>query len=96
MRVVSFCHYLQGPACSQYLADLGADVIKIEPPTGAFERHWSGGRSHVDGVSAFLVCAYRNKRRRYGTSRISVPTPSPSSPTAAARPDPPTAMKTRG
>jgi crotonobetainyl-CoA:carnitine CoA-transferase CaiB-like acyl-CoA transferase len=62
MRVVSFCHYLQGPACSQYLADLGADVIKIEPPAGAFERHWSGGKSYVDGISAFLLCANRNKR----------------------------------
>ena len=62
MRVLSFCHYLQGPACTQYLADMGADVIKIEPPGGAFERHWSGGASYVDGVSAFLMCANRNKR----------------------------------
>ncbi|MEC5293298.1 MULTISPECIES: CaiB/BaiF CoA transferase family protein [unclassified Aurantimonas] len=62
MRVVSFCHYLQGPACSQYLADLGADVIKIEPPKGAFERHWSGGNSYVEGISAFMLCGNRNKR----------------------------------
>ena len=61
-RVVSFCHYLQGPACTQYLADMGADVIKVEPPQGAFERHWSGGKSWVDGVSAFLLAANRNKR----------------------------------
>jgi len=32
IRVVSFCHYLQGPATTQYLADMGADVVKIEPP----------------------------------------------------------------
>ena len=38
MRVVSFCHYLQGPACSQYLADLGADVVKIEPPQGGLTK----------------------------------------------------------
>ena len=62
MRVVSFCHYLQGPAAAQYLADMGADVIKVEPPRGAFERHWSGGGSFVDGVSAFYLCANRNKR----------------------------------
>ena len=62
MNVLSFCHYLQGPACTQYLADMGADVIKVEPPGGAFERHWSGGESYVDGVSAFLMCANRNKR----------------------------------
>ena len=62
MRVVSFCHYLQGPACTQYLADMGADVIKIEPLKGAFERHWSGAKSYVEGVSAFLLAANRNKR----------------------------------
>lgn len=62
MRVVSFCHYLQGPACTQYLADMGADVTKIEPLKGAFERHWSGAKSYVEGVSAFLLCANRNKR----------------------------------
>jgi crotonobetainyl-CoA:carnitine CoA-transferase CaiB-like acyl-CoA transferase len=62
MRVLSFCHYLQGPACTQYLADLGAEVIKVEPPRGAFERHWSGGRSHVNRVSAFFLCANRNKK----------------------------------
>ncbi len=62
MRVVSFCHYLQGPAATQYLADLGADVIKVEPLGGAFERHWSGGKSFVNGVSAFLLSANRNKR----------------------------------
>lgn len=39
MRVVSFCHYLQGPAAAQYLADMGADVVKVEPPRGAYERH---------------------------------------------------------
>ena len=62
MRVVSFCHYLQGPACTQYLADIGADVIKVEPPEGAFERRWSGANTFVDGVSAFLMSANRNKR----------------------------------
>ncbi|SFT55926.1 CaiB/BaiF CoA-transferase family protein [Mesorhizobium sp. YR577] len=62
MKVVSFCHYLQGPACCQYLADMGADVIKIEPLQGAFERHWSGGNSWVTDVSAFSLAVNRNKR----------------------------------
>ncbi|KLN53943.1 CaiB/BaiF CoA transferase family protein [Variovorax paradoxus] len=60
MKVVSFCHYLQGPACTQYLADMGAEVVKIEPLAGAFERHWSGGNSWINGVSAFLMSANRN------------------------------------
>jgi crotonobetainyl-CoA:carnitine CoA-transferase CaiB-like acyl-CoA transferase len=62
MRVVSFCHYLQGPAAAQYLADMGADVIKVEPPGGAYERHWAGPKTFVDGVSSFYLCANRNKR----------------------------------
>jgi crotonobetainyl-CoA:carnitine CoA-transferase CaiB-like acyl-CoA transferase len=62
MRVVSFCHYLQGPAATQYLADMGADVVKVEPPKGAFERLWSGANTYVAGVSAFYLCANRNKR----------------------------------
>lgn len=62
VRVLSFCHYLQGPAATQYLADMGADVIKIEPLGGAFERHWSGAETYVDGVSAFFLSANRNKR----------------------------------
>ena len=63
MRAISFCHYLQGPAAMQYLADMGADVVKIEPPNGAFERHWAGAdRATVGGVSAFYLCANRNVR----------------------------------
>ncbi len=62
MRIVSFCHYLQGPAGAQYLADMGADVIKVEPPKGAFERHWAGAKAFIDGLSAFYLAANRNKR----------------------------------
>lgn len=62
MRVVSFCHYLQGPACTQYLADMGADVVKVEPLRGAFERHWSGGKSYIGDVAAFVLATNRNKR----------------------------------
>jgi crotonobetainyl-CoA:carnitine CoA-transferase CaiB-like acyl-CoA transferase len=62
MRVISFCHYLQGPASTQYLADLGADVIKVESVHGAYERHWSGAGVFVNGVSGFFLCANRNKR----------------------------------
>src|ERR1700691_6023454 len=62
MKVVSFCHFLQGPACTQYLADMGADVIKIEPAKGPFERHWSGANVFVGGVSGFFLAANRNKR----------------------------------
>ncbi|CAN7789054.1 CoA transferase [Caballeronia sp. LjRoot34] len=62
ITIVSLCHYLQGPAAVQYLADMGADVIKIEPRKGAFERHWSGANVFVDGVSGFYISANRNCR----------------------------------
>lgn len=63
MKVLSFCHYLQGPACTQYLSDMGADIVKIEPKDGAFERHWAGAdRVKIDGVSAFYITANRGSR----------------------------------
>ncbi|MDN5843344.1 MAG: CoA transferase [Alcaligenaceae bacterium] len=62
MKVLSLCHYLQGPAAAQYLADLGADVIKVEPVGGAHERHWAGAKSFIGDVSSFFLCANRNKR----------------------------------
>lgn len=62
VRVVSFTHFLQGPSASQTLADLGADVIKVEPPAGAFERGWSGPDAYLDGTSVFFLMGNRNVR----------------------------------
>lgn len=62
VKVLSFTHFLQGPSAVQMLADLGADVTKIEPPKGAFERHWSGLDAIIDGVSVFFLLANRNQK----------------------------------
>lgn len=63
VRVLSFTQFLLGPAAVQYLADMGADVIKIEPPrTGAWERTWSGADAFVNGVSVFYLLSHRNVR----------------------------------
>lgn len=62
IKVLSFTHFLQGPSAVQMLSDLGADVIKIEPPKGAFERHWAGGDAFIDGVSVFYLLGNRNQR----------------------------------
>jgi crotonobetainyl-CoA:carnitine CoA-transferase CaiB-like acyl-CoA transferase len=63
VRVLSFTQFLLGPAGVQYLADMGADVIKIEAPGGRlYERTWSGCDLFLNGVSAFYLCANRNQR----------------------------------
>jgi crotonobetainyl-CoA:carnitine CoA-transferase CaiB-like acyl-CoA transferase len=62
IRVVSFNHFLFGPMGVQALADLGADVIAVEAPQGAWQRHWSGGNVWHDGQGMLHLCANRNKR----------------------------------
>lgn len=62
IKVLSFTHYLQGPAAAQILADLGADVVKIESLNGAYERHWAGSNAFKRGVSAFFMMTHRNQR----------------------------------
>ena len=62
IKVVSFNHFLLGPAGMQVLGDLGADVIAVEPVEGAFQRKWGGGDRKVDGESLLFICANRNKR----------------------------------
>jgi crotonobetainyl-CoA:carnitine CoA-transferase CaiB-like acyl-CoA transferase len=63
IRIVSLTHYLQGPSCVQFLADLGADVVKIERIGGAYERHWSGAKAFLnEDSSVFFLMAGRNQR----------------------------------
>jgi len=42
VRVIEFSHMVMGPTCGMILADLGAEVIKIEPPSGDRTRTMSG------------------------------------------------------
>lgn len=62
IKVLSFTHFMQGPSSVQMLADLGADVIKIERPKGAYERYWSGMDTFRNGVSVFFLLANRNQK----------------------------------
>jgi crotonobetainyl-CoA:carnitine CoA-transferase CaiB-like acyl-CoA transferase len=63
VRIVAFATFLIGPAAVQYLADMGADVIKVEEPSrGPHERHWAGAQTFVNGVSAFFLMSNRNMR----------------------------------
>jgi len=63
IKLLSFAQLAQGPAAVQLLADLGADVIKVERPgVGAFERSWSGGNAFINGESLFFLGFNRNQR----------------------------------
>lgn len=60
VRVLDLSRVLAGPWCTQCLADLGADVLKIEQPgTGDETRGW--GPPEMGGMAAYYVCANRSK-----------------------------------
>lgn len=62
VRIVGFTQFLLGPAAVQYLSDLGAEVYKIEPLDGAFERRWTGSRLRIGELSGIFGQANRNVR----------------------------------
>ena len=63
VRVLSFTQFLLGPSGVQFLADLGADVIKVEPPGGKlWERNWAGCDLYLNGMSSFFLSTHRNQR----------------------------------
>ncbi len=63
IRIVSFNHFFMGPAAMQHLADMGAEVIAVEPLEGAFQRHWGGdGCKRVAGLTMLMLAANRNKK----------------------------------
>jgi itaconate CoA-transferase len=59
IRVVAVEQSVAGPLASRLLADMGADVVKVEPPRGDFSRRWD---SHVHGESSHF--AWLNRRKR--------------------------------
>jgi formyl-CoA transferase len=65
IRVLDLSRVLAGPWCTQLLADLGAEVIKIERPgVGDDTRHWGPPWHERDGerVAAYFLSANRGKR----------------------------------
>lgn len=68
LRVLDLSRILAGPTCTQLLADLGADVIKVERPgAGDDTRSWGppfvpGADGEDSDLSAYFLAANRNKR----------------------------------
>jgi len=66
LRVVDLTQVLSGPFCTMLLADLGADVVKVEPPSGDAARAWgphlptSAGQGQSYG--GYFASVNRNKR----------------------------------
>jgi len=60
MKVIELAHIMAGPACGMILADMGADVIKIEKPDGDDSRRFLP--PDVNGESAAFMMMNRNKR----------------------------------
>ena len=60
LTIIDLTRVLSGPYCTMYFADLGANVIKIEPPAGDDTRGW--GPPFVGGESTYFMSVNRNKR----------------------------------
>jgi len=58
LKVLEIGHYIAAPFCTRILADLGAEVIKVEPPGGDPFRGWGAA---VDGNSVWFSVHGRNK-----------------------------------
>ncbi|WP_158887066.1 CaiB/BaiF CoA transferase family protein [Amycolatopsis anabasis] len=63
LRVLDLSRILAGPYCTQYLGEMGADVIKVEPPGhGDDTRLWGPPFVGEAGEAVYFLAANRNKR----------------------------------
>lgn len=60
VKVLDLTRVLAGPLCTMILGDMGAEVLKVEPPSGDETRAW--GPPHAGGEAAYFLGVNRNKR----------------------------------
>ena len=72
--MVEFTTAVQGPAAGQYLRDMGAEVIKIEGPSGDGNRHGRGTQNELPrlGLSCHVSVYFRRRRGHYHPRVIEV------------------------
>ncbi|GAA1917304.1 CaiB/BaiF CoA transferase family protein [Nocardioides hwasunensis] len=73
VRVVELAHVAAGPFAGMLLADLGADVVKVEPPTGDQMRSWPPFARDADGTSFSHNFASVNRNKRSITADLKDP-----------------------
>jgi crotonobetainyl-CoA:carnitine CoA-transferase CaiB-like acyl-CoA transferase len=61
-RVLDCSIAMAGPFAAQRLGDLGADVVKVEPTTGEWQRHVAAGGAEGNRVNVSFLSLNRNKR----------------------------------
>lgn len=62
IRILDLTRATSGPYCTQILADLGADVVKLEEPPGPRGRDQIDPFNTIDGMDAYFLCVNRSKR----------------------------------
>jgi crotonobetainyl-CoA:carnitine CoA-transferase CaiB-like acyl-CoA transferase len=62
LRIADFSQLVQGPNATQQLADMGAEILKIEPLAGDWQRNWSLGDAWINGESVSFLAFNRGKR----------------------------------
>src|SRR5450631_67297 len=60
VRVIELTHAWAGPLCGMMLADMGAEVIKVEAPDQKTEAR--GGFPYTNGESVIFMMTHRNKK----------------------------------
>jgi crotonobetainyl-CoA:carnitine CoA-transferase CaiB-like acyl-CoA transferase len=60
--IADFTQLAQGPFSTQMFGDMGAEIIKVEPPKGDWMRHWSMANLFLHGEGASFLSFNRNKR----------------------------------